>query len=419
MQVTYLGHAGFIAETDAAIVITDPWLSSTGAFDASWFQFPRNHHLVPLVYDKLKDQNRSIYLYVSHEHQDHFDIAFLNSLPERRFTLLIPEFSRSALMNHFANYKCERIIFFHHKQRIEIPGGFLRFYVDDSYLNRDSAILVKMGETVFLDMNDCKLFDSLPEIVLEDGPINVFTCQFSGATWHPTCYDYPKSQYESVSVKKSRAKFESVAKAIQLIRPGTYIPSAGPVCFLDPALSHLNTQPINIFPRAAKVISYLNARLREIPVFIPEMMPGDVLDACSDKIIALGEQRFSEDKAGAYIADYAASFRTLFEDRRALQEGIDEQRIVTALQSELERKLKFLTLADRVTVPLYFRLNGTDKLMLRTDFERKIVERVSTNRDPRCYEIDAPAWQIAKILRPRIDLGRILSYVQGTSEAEP
>jgi UDP-MurNAc hydroxylase len=398
MQITYLGHAGFIAETDAAIVITDPWLSSTGAFDASWFQLPRNHHLAPLVYEKLGDQSRSIYLYVSHEHQDHFDIEFLNSLPERKFTLLIPEFSRSALMNHFSNYKCEEIIFFHHKQRIAIPGGFLKFYVDDSHLNRDSAILVNAGDTAFFDMNDCKLFDILPEIVREDGPINIFTCQFSGATWHPTCYDYPKSKYERLSAEKSSAKFESVAKAIELIRPGTYIPSAGPVCFLDPALSHLNTQPINIFPRAAKVITYLKARLRELPVFIPEMMPGDVLDADSSKIVALAEQRFNEETAGAYIADYAASFSKLFEDRRALQEGIDEQRIVTALQLELERKLKFLSLADRVTVPLYIRLNGTDKLTLRTDFERKVVEHVSAKRDLSCYEIDAPAWQIAKIL---------------------
>jgi len=398
MQITYLGHAGFIVESDDVIVITDPWLSSFGAFDASWFQLPRNHHLAALVYEKLRDQSRFIYLYVSHEHQDHFDITFLNSLPERKFTLLVPEFSRSALMKHFSNYKCETIIFFRHKQKIEIPNGFLKFYVDDSHLNRDSAILVKLGETAFLDMNDCKLFDALPEIVQEDGPVKIFTCQFSGATWHPTCYDYPKYQYEGLSLKKSEAKFESVAKAIQLIRPDVYIPSAGPVCFLDPTLFYLNTQPTNIFPRTAKLISYFSTRLREIPIFIPEMMPGDVLDASYSKIIALAEQRFSEETAGAYIADYAVSFRKLFEERRAFQEQVDEQCILTALQVELGRKLKCLILADRVSVPLYFRLNGTDELLLRTDFKKKVVERVTINKDQNFYEIDAPAWQIAKIL---------------------
>jgi UDP-MurNAc hydroxylase len=398
LQITYLGHAGFVAESDFAIVITDPWLSPTGAFDASWFQLPRNHHVAPLVYEKLRDRSRSIYLYISHEHQDHFDITFLKSLPERKFTLLIPEFSRSALMEHFSNYECEKKVFFHHKQRFNIPGGFLKFYVDDSQLNRDSAVLVKMGESTFLDMNDCKLFDALPEIVREDGAIKVFACQFSGATWHPVCYDYPQTQYESLSARKSIAKFESVAKAVQLIRPEIYIPSAGPVCFLDPDLFHINTQPINIFPRAAKVISYFKTKPDMISMFIPEMMPGDVLDADSSKVITLADQRFNDETATAYIAEYATSFSKLFQERRILQEKIDEEHVMSALHLELERKLQFLSLSERVKVPLYFRLSGKRKLMLKVDIKQKIVERVSANEDANYYEVDAPSWQVAKVL---------------------
>jgi UDP-MurNAc hydroxylase len=33
-----------------------------------------------------------------------------------------------------------------------------------------------------MDLNDCKLFDALPEIAREDGPIQVFACQFTGAS---------------------------------------------------------------------------------------------------------------------------------------------------------------------------------------------------------------------------------------------
>ena len=40
MQFSYLGHAGFVVETEDAIVIMDLWLSPAGAFDASWFQLP-------------------------------------------------------------------------------------------------------------------------------------------------------------------------------------------------------------------------------------------------------------------------------------------------------------------------------------------------------------------------------------------
>ena len=398
MHLTYLGHAGFIVETDDVIVIMDPWLSPSGAFDASWFQLPRNHHLAPLVYEKLRDSRRSIYLYISHEHQDHFDVEFLNSLPTRRFSLLVPEFSRSALMGHFYEYECQEVVFFRHRQQIQIPGGSLKFYVDDSQLNRDSAIVIKVGETVFLNMNDCKLFDTLPEIVREDGPIRIFACQFSGATWHPTCYDYSTAQYEAISAKKVMTKFESVAKALELIRPGAYIPSAGPVCFLDPMLFHLNTQRVNIFPRAAKVIEYFKRRLPNTSTFIPEMMPGDVLDALFCRVTSYAEPCFDEQTAQTYIAEYAASYRSYFEKRLASQRRVNEEQTIEALRVELEHKLAHLSLADRVIVPLYFRLGESCASMLRVDFGRRVVEYVPLKNDAKGYEISAPAWQIAKVL---------------------
>jgi UDP-MurNAc hydroxylase len=402
MRLTYLGHAGFIVETDDVIVIMDPWLSPTGAFDSSWFQMPRNHHLAPFVYEKLRDPRRSIYLYISHEHQDHFDVEFLNSLPTRRFSLLVPEFSRSALMTHFSEYECQELVFFRHRQEIQIPGGLLKFYVDDSQLNRDSALLVKSDETAFLNMNDCKLFDTLPEIVREDGPIRIFACQFSGATWHPTCYDYPTAQYEAIATRKVMAKFESVAKALELIRPGAYIPSAGPVCFLDPMLFHLNTQRVNIFPRAAKVIEYLKRRLRNTSTFIPEMMPGDVLDALSCSVSSYAEHRFDEQTAQTYIAEYAAAYSSYFEDRLALHSQVNEEETIESLRIELERKLAQLSLADRVLVPLYFRVGESLPLMLRVDFGRRVVEYVPVNNDTEYYAMSAPAWQIAKILARKL-----------------
>ena len=398
MHITFLGHAGFVVETDEVIVIMDPWVSPTGAFDASWFQLPRNHHLASLVYEKLRDSRRSIFLYISHEHQDHLDINFLNSLPVRRFSLLLPAFSRSALSSRFSDYACQELILFQHRQRIQIPGGFLKFYVDDSQLNRDSAILINAAGTAFLNLNDCKLFDTLPEIVREDGPIQTFACQFSGATWHPTCYDYPVERYEALSKKKFMAKFESVAKAIELIRPDVYIPSAGPVCFLDPTLFHLNLQPVNIFPRAAKIIEHLNLRLRDSQTFVPEIMPGDVLDTTCNTLISLADRRFDEKTAQTYIADYAASYGEYFEERLCLHRCVNVQQTIEALRVELERKLACLSLADRVTVPLYFRLGEAPKIMLRVDFGRRVVEYVSRNTDSKFYEIVAPAWQISKVI---------------------
>ena len=106
MYITYLGHAGFVAETDDVVVIMDPWLSPFGCFDASWFQLPRNHHLAALVNEKIRDARRAIFVYISHEHQDHYDRDFLDSLPTRDFSLLIPGFTDSSLQSRLSTYSC-------------------------------------------------------------------------------------------------------------------------------------------------------------------------------------------------------------------------------------------------------------------------------------------------------------------------
>lgn len=398
MQITYLGHAGFIAETDKAIIIMDPWLSPTGAFDSSWFQLPRNHHLIPAVHELLRDAQRATYIYVSHEHQDHLDIDFLNNLPSRRFSLLLPAFSRPDLVARFSNYQCKERIFFHHRQQVPIPGGSLNFYVDDSHLNRDSAILMRAGGSAFLNMNDCKLFDAIPGIVHEQGTINVFACQFSGATWHPTCYDYPVDKYEQIAKRKTMAKFECVAKAIEMIRPNVYIPSAGPACFLDPLLFHLNFERVNIFPRATTIISFLGSRLQKSTVFTPEMMPGDVLDATSGRMVHFAEKRFHEETAHSYIAGYAASYKEYFDERSRSHDSVDHTHIRESLRLELVDKLAQLSLAERVNTPLYFGFSDSDGPLLRVDFVRKAVEYVTTNNDSNFYEVTAPGWQLAMVL---------------------
>ena len=75
MRVTFLGHAGLKIETDGATLLCDPWLSPEGAFQASWFQFPENSHLVtPALSDPTA-------LVISHEHLDHVDPWFLSRVP--------------------------------------------------------------------------------------------------------------------------------------------------------------------------------------------------------------------------------------------------------------------------------------------------------------------------------------------------
>ena len=402
MKITFLGHAGFCVETSEVIVITDPWLSPTGAFDSAWFQLPCNHHLAAFVEEKLGDANRERYVYISHEHKDHLDLAFLGSLRSRDFTVVIPDFKRNYLVKAFSEYECKELAVCGDGDSIAIPTGSITLYLDDSELNRDSAILVKAGDRSFLNLNDCRIVDALPGIARTEGSPDVFACQFSGAGWHPTCYEYPREQYEEIARKKVRAKFNGVAQAIKTLKPGVYLPSAGPPCFLDPELIHLNFEPVNIFPRAPQVIEYLDKRLPRADTKWPDLMPGDTLDAASGEVVYRAKERLNGDWEG-YIRTYAAAFEPLFKARADQYRPRDDgEHLLAGVRAVLERKLEGLTMHDRVETPLYFRLDDLPDRMLRVDFPPRTIELVDRIADDEFYSVTAPSWEVARVLANKI-----------------
>lgn len=398
MEITYLGHAGFLIETSQAILVTDPWFSTEGAFDSAWFQFPCNHDLASVVRSKIRQAEKPAFVYVSHEHRDHFDPEFLKTLSPEKITFLVPKFNRPHLREELARLNPMSVVASSHAQGIEIPGGIVKIYLDDSGLNRDSAILLKADNESFLNLNDCKLYDEVSSIRASEGSISVLTCQFSGATWHPTCYEYEPGEYQRISRQKLLGKFEMVARAIEAVGPRVYLPSAGPACFLDPALLHLNFEPVNIFPRAPQFLDFLGTRLQKLELVTMEIMPGDKLDSHGWRLETNGRERISEENFVEYIHNYASRYRILFAGHQSRYTESQYGEILDGLQGALQKKLDAFEMHERITVPLYFILCDFGREFLLVDFPRRKVERVSSMQESDFYSLGAPAWQIARIL---------------------
>jgi UDP-MurNAc hydroxylase len=402
MQITFLGHAGFLVETESAIVVADPWLSPGGAFDAAWFQFPRNHQLAALVQEKLADGGKMRYLYISHEHKDHFDKAFLDSIQCRDFTVILPRFDRPALAGAMSDYGCSDVVLAEDQEELKIPGGTVKLYLDDSELNRDSAMLLKADGQAFLNLNDCRINDALPVIRREEGSVDVLATQFSGANWHPVCYDYPPQRYEAISRKKVMAKFNAVAQGIETISPRFYLPSAGPPCFLDPTLLPINFETTNIFPQAWTLTRYLERRLPGAPTAWPELMPGDVLDVTAGAVRALGTERVDQSGLRTYIENYAALYAGLFQARRSLTETTDPVSLLERLRAALRGKLDALELHDRVKTSLYFGFTDVPGVMLRVNFPERDIATCREVDEAVFYQIRAPSWEVARALENKI-----------------
>jgi UDP-MurNAc hydroxylase len=403
MQITFIGHAGFVVETAGALVVMDPWLSSRGAFDSAWMQFPRNHHLAPKVRELLESSAKQRFLYISHEHKDHFDPEFLETIKRRDFTVIIPRFQRAELRQVFHAYGCQRVIMCEDRQEVPLPGGdYLKLFLMESGTNRDSCLLVHGDGQSFLNLNDCKLHDRLGSIVAEEGPIDVFTSQFSGAIWHPVCYEYSRPTYEAISLQKRDSKFHAVARSLELVKPRAYLASAGPACFLDPELFHLNLEKVNIFPRAPVLFDFLRQRLPHAATRYMEPMPGDVLDVGRLEWVHSVAERVTDQNVESYLYAYAAEQAHLFRSRRRniLRAEVDE--LHELLRVELRRKLDLLELHGRVGMPLYVVLKESPGRLVRVDFKNRRVETVSAIQDVCRYTMTVGALDIARVLERKL-----------------
>jgi len=401
MIITYLGHAGFCVETKETIIIMDPWLSPYGAFDSAWFQYPKNHHMGDYVRDLMNHSPKKKYIYISHEHKDHFDLPFLKTIQNRDFSIILGAFHREIVKENLEreHYQCKEIISLKNNEELCLPDATITLFLIDAELESDSTILLQTKSHKFLNMNDCKLHEKLPEIINKYKEIDVFAAQYSGAIWHPTCYDYTKKQYEKISANKKHIKFELTARAIETLKPKFYFPSAGPACFLDPLLLPINFEKLNIFPRAKELIAYLDTRCKDSLSQWPEIFPGDTLDVSQGKFIKLAKDRVDEKDFKKYLKGYAKEYETYFHNRTLENNKINPEKVFLGLRADLEKKIDQLHLVHtEITTPLYWQIEEYPKLYC-INFHEKTLSVVDGIVDANnFYHIKAPAWQVNKVL---------------------
>jgi UDP-MurNAc hydroxylase len=320
--VTSVGHAGFRLETRADSILCDPWVNP--AYFASWFPFPDNSGL---DWDTLGDCD---YLYVSHLHRDHFDAELLRTHVNKDAVVLLPEYPVPDLRDALAKLGFHR--FFETadsvRHRVNGPKGDLDVMIialtapADGPIG-DSALAISDGATTVFNMNDARPVD-LAALDSQFGRVDVHMLQYSGAIWYPMVYDMPPRAKEVFGTQKRQRQMDRARAYIGQVGATWVIPSAGPPCFLDPELRHLNDDhgdPANIFPDQMVFLDQLRAHGDHRGLL---MMPGSAANFAGAQLDSLChplpaeqvEAIFTTGKA-AYIADYAVRMTPVLAAQKA------------------------------------------------------------------------------------------------------
>lgn len=300
MKIISLGHAGIKVETQSTTILVDPWLSPEGAFLASWFQYPDNHHLMtPSLLEPTA-------IAISHEHLDHVDPCFLAQVPEW-VPILIPRYPSPILRKKITAAGTKTIIEVPQWEPVQLAEGTTVFFVsEESPMNHDSAVVIVGDGETLLNLNDARLSAAQLRSIRTKvgGVIDVLAIQGAGASWYPICYDYPQERQRELSQRKRIAKLNYLERTVSTIEPITVIPFAGPPCFLDPDLVWVNREMKNgIFPDQQQVIDWLTERDVKNTMLL---LPGDALDVTAQKKEADPTwSEFSFSDRDSYLQNYA------------------------------------------------------------------------------------------------------------------
>lgn len=333
MKITHLGHAGLFIDTAAGSILCDPWFHP--AFFASWFPFPSNDHLDVTGFASPD------YLYISHEHRDHLDRRFLAENVSKQATVLLPDYPHMSLERELRKLGFTSFIRTRNAQPLILGGlrvAIVALVSPSDGPEGDSGLIVDDGDACIFNQNDSHPADM--SAVQSLGPFDAHFLQFSGAIWYPMVYRFPPQTKQSLGRKK---RLNQQARALAFARQvnATHVfPTAGPPCFLDDDLYHLNDldrDPSNIFCDQKVFLEYMasNGCSRghlAVPGTIVNLAKGRseiVHPMPNDQI----ESIFSDKRA--YLEAYRARKRPVIEAEKAAwpRGSVD---ILSALKQRLE-----------------------------------------------------------------------------------
>lgn len=269
MRATSVGHAGIFVETGAGSILCDPWFNP--AFFGSWFVFPRNDRLPGSLLERIRHPS---FLYISHLHGDHLDEVWLSENIPRHTPILLPGYPTRELENRLRSLGFTEFVRTVDGIEQDLGSGLtVAIHVETSITDGpagDSAIVISDGRHRLVNQNDCRTSDL--SALGAHGPVDLHWLQYSGAIWYPMVYDEPADRMRELVDNKVDSQFSRALHYVEAVDARAVVPSAGPPCFLDPDLFHLNVvngDELSIFPDQTEFLERLSAAGRRGIMNVP------------------------------------------------------------------------------------------------------------------------------------------------------
>lgn len=230
-KIEFINHASILIESNAGNILCDPWYEGA-IFNKGWNLIVESD---PAIIENKLDNVK--YIWISHEHPDHFSITFF-----RRYRLRIIERSIVILFQETID---KRVVSYLQKCGFkvrEIPvdivwnlGNFVSITVikDGFY---DSGLFVDNNGEKILNLNDCEVNskERANEVYRLTGSVDILLTQFSYAAWKGG------ESNRQWRINAATEKLNAVKLQVSIFKPKLLIPIASYSYFSNINNSYLN-----------------------------------------------------------------------------------------------------------------------------------------------------------------------------------
>lgn len=215
--------------------LADPWISD-GIFDGGWSPYPP-------IRDSASAVKNCDYLYISHIHEDHFDLAALERLP-KNCTVIIPDlFPNHLIQQRVAKLGFTNILMLRPFTPIEIDKNLTVEVIPPlNAFGQELAYYGKDVEGVAIDTGLMITWDGIRIILLNDNTpydlslfgdalkrfIGVDLLAFNyngGADDYPVCFrNLTDQEKKNLCEHRDNVKLEATKKLIRALKPKALMP---------------------------------------------------------------------------------------------------------------------------------------------------------------------------------------------------
>ena len=173
MRVKMVLHSSVLLQTSDAAILSDPWYQGK-AFNDSWGLI-----LPPAINDH--DYDAIDYLWISHEHADHFNVPTLRSLPDSfkaRVTVLFQKLNSQKVTNALGKFGFRNFITLPHRKWVRLTDSTEVACHQSGSM--DSTLSVRADGRLAVNVNDCQLSESDCQALAKDvGAPDLVLTQYS------------------------------------------------------------------------------------------------------------------------------------------------------------------------------------------------------------------------------------------------